>query len=177
MINWLWSLNTFAFYTFCIPPFPHLLPNKLSSFFHGRRRIKRWKTNSTFWEFILLLNLTLHSVSKLPKYIFLNIWIFALYLRNFFTLDSWIIVLARNMFLDNFQRNTLLLQSYTIILFWAEAAKKFIEFYFSVNCSQKTSSKPIRLCFGYHFVLKIQRCILCLNMYYVHLPIVLCIEK
>ena len=74
--------------------------------------------------------------------------------QNLHTLDSWIIVLARNMFFDNFQRNTLLLQSYTIILFWAEAAKKFIEFYFSVNCSQKNIFKTNKIVFWLPFCIK-----------------------
>ena len=46
---------------------------------------------------------------------------------NVSTLESWINVLARNMFFGNFQRNTLLLQTYTIKEFWAE--KKIPEFF------------------------------------------------
>ena len=70
------------------------------------------------------------------------------------TLDSWIIVLARNMFFDNFQRNTLLLQSYTIILFWAEAAKKNYRILFQRKLFTKNIFKTNKIVFWLPFCIK-----------------------
>ena len=81
-------------------------------------------------------------------------------LNNWNTLESWIIMLPRNMFFVNFQQNTLLLQTNTIKKFWA---------------GKKISRIFLILHFGHYFVLWIQMCILCLNMCYIHLPFVVCV--